>query len=99
MARQSLLLIAVLLAACRAQKPDAANREEATSTAAVLLEIDGVRVYRFFDAGHYHYFAVPRNGAFANAMTDWSETHCNPCGKSTCCYTVTLNEEVPTAQR
>lgn len=99
MVRVSLLLIVMLLAACAGRKPDDTDRKEATGTASVLLEVDGVRVYRFFDAGHYHYFAVPRNGTFASAMTDWSETYCNPCGKSTCCHIVTWNEDLPTLQR
>jgi hypothetical protein len=65
----------------------------------VLFEVDGVRVYRFADGGHYHYFAVPRNGFSAMMMTDWSETHCHPCGKSTCCYTIDEHENVSTLAR
>ncbi len=58
----------------------------------LLFQSEGVRVYRFYDAGHYHYYAVPAGGVSAATFSDWSEN----CGKN-CTHTV--SDDVPTVAR
>ena len=67
------------------------STDNPTMPVALLFEKDGVRVYRFEDAGRYHYFAVPRSSSYlsASVFSEWSES----CGKS---CTQTITEEVPT---
>lgn len=92
---QRLLVLAALcgiIAGCANERPSESDKADATSTAAVLFEVDGIRVYRFGDRGRYHYFAVPRSGAPAQSVTTWSES----CGKN-CTRTVT--DEISTLAR
>lgn len=87
------LVVALLSAGCGADKPNVLETSEATKTTGLLFEYDGVRVYRFYDAGEYHYFAVPRNGTFASVFSQWSETA--SCGDN--CWTTThYSREIPT---
>jgi hypothetical protein len=43
----------------------------------LLVHHEGVRVYRFYDAGRYHYYAVGGDVP-AGTFASWSET----CGKN-----------------
>ena len=94
MKRFLLIAAALLLTACddgtRVKSIETTNNP--TMPVALLFEKDGVAVYRFADAGHYHYFAVPKTGSYASLFSEWSES----CGKG-CTRTVT--DEVPTLAR
>ncbi len=86
------LVIVVALTACATDPPDSRAQMVAKDSVALLFEYEGVRVYRFGDGSRYHYYAVPRNGAFASAFSEWSET----CGKG--CEKV-ITEDFPTITR
>lgn len=79
--------LAALCTGCANDKPNGQDVAAAKDSVGFLLEIDGVRVYRFGDQGLYHYFAVPRNGTYAMAFEGWTES----CGKG---CTRQVNEEV-----
>ena len=51
----SLLVIGLLLVSCEKATPGSKTPSELHQTT-VLFEKDGIKVYRFFDKGHYHYF-------------------------------------------
>jgi hypothetical protein len=90
-----LVALAALVAGCGVHDP---VEKSATSNAAMgldlLFEHDGVRVYRFLDAGRHHYYAVTygsitRQAPSVSTFSTWSEN----CGKN-CTRTVT--DEIPT---
>ena len=51
----SLLVIGFLLVSCEKTTTETETPSELHLTT-VLFEKDGIKVYRFFDKGHYHYF-------------------------------------------
>jgi len=69
------IVIAVLsLAApgCTAPALSTAKSGNTELTIEVIAEVDGYRVYRFRDSGHYIYFVAPMSG-HAEAMTSWQQ--------------------------
>lgn len=89
--RAALLLLAVgvFAAGCAAEPLHSDRTNNAAVTVDLLFEHDGVAVYRFDDAGRFHYYAVPRSGARANSFSEWSEH----CGKN---CTRTITDEIST---
>lgn len=88
-----LSLSVVASAGCAKNQPSDESKATAADSVGLLFEHEGVRVYRFGDGGRYHYYAVPRNGVFASAFSEWTETR--SCGKN-CTQTVVVLDEVPT---
>lgn len=91
--KKSLMFVALLFLIACGHAPDAGEKAKAQMTAGVVLEIDGIRVYRFTDGDNYHYFAVPRSGAAASTFADW--TRCYSCGKN-CTRCVQESDDIPT---
>lgn len=57
-----MVLVGILLGACLGCADDGVAVERTTNQnvpVTLLLEHDGYRVFRFYDAGKYHYFVVP----------------------------------------
>jgi hypothetical protein len=79
------------LSACDAAPVSTAQTNNAEVPVALLFEHEGVRVYRFYDGGRNHYYAVPTDGRGAFTTRTWSEQS----GKSR----VTKAEDVPTLER
>lgn len=80
-----LLLIAVFLFACKSPEnhPEPVMAEESTGDYELvfLFEVDGARVYRFYDKGHYRYLAVGQNGG--NVINTVSESRYDSALKTT----------------
>lgn len=79
---------ALLLAACTepAEKNIATDNPDITVDR--LFEKDDCRVYRFMDAGHFHYYAV------CNGSTTTNSTVLKVCGNKNGCAS---DESVPTS--
>ena len=75
-----------LLVAC-GSPPTKMDKVDAKRKAGLLMELDGCRVYRFYDSGNYHYFAR------CSETVSASSTRREYCGKN--CYR-TEHEEIPT---
>jgi hypothetical protein len=58
----------------------------------LLFEHEGVRVYRFWDAGHHRYYAIPRDGSATSVESGFNQS----CGKGCTKY---VPIEIPTAAR
>lgn len=69
------LLLGVLLATagCSKDPVSSSTTNNPNLSVDLLFEHEGVRVYRFYDGGRAHYYAVPRSGGAAT-FTTWSET-------------------------
>lgn len=57
MKARTIALCCLLLAACAKEPMETKPSNNPNVPVSLLLEIDGCRVYRFLDAGHYRYFA------------------------------------------
>lgn len=87
------LAAALLLSGCAHDAMQSSTAGQGVTVDLLFIK-DGVSVYRFPDGGHYHYYAVSRNGP-ASVSSAWQE--CRPCGKSTCCHEE--REEMQTVAR
>jgi hypothetical protein len=56
-------VIVLLFSGCAKRGEYVPVRSNDDFKAAFIFEIDGVKVYRFIDNGHYHYFAVRNTAA------------------------------------
>ncbi len=63
------IFIAIIAWACSPSKKDLQSQ--------VVEEINGCKVTRFYDAGHYHYFSQCKNTSVESRIT-------YQCGKSIC---------------
>ena len=61
------LLAGVLVYACAAPAEAPRASSNLQVEVEVLLTVDGYRVYRFYDAGEYHYFVTPQGTALTTA--------------------------------
>lgn len=68
--------LALVSAGC-GRPPDGEDRAKAAQSVGLLLEHDGVRIYRFSDNGRYHYYAVAVGGRSVWTMSGRLEN----CGK------------------
>jgi hypothetical protein len=88
----AVVAIVVGTASCEAP-PTAKDQAEASGSAGLLFTHEGIKIYRFHDAGRYHYFAVDTTGRPAEAITSWEEQL--PCGDD-CVTTVSLSDGIGT---
>lgn len=88
--RLLLVMLALLVAACiQANTPVSQGPTSNTAVpVSLLFEHNGVSVYRFIDAGRYHYYVVQGTQPLS-MFHEWSQQ----CGKN--CTTVVL-DEIPT---
>jgi hypothetical protein len=84
-----ILICALIFAGCakRGQSIEAQSQDD--FEVALIFEVEGTKVYRFYDAGRFHYFAV-RNTA-SMLKTQYTQTN----GKASYSYyTGTIPEAV-----
>lgn len=89
-----LLAALVLVAGCDTHDAEQSSTAGRGVTVERLFVHEGVAVYRFSDAGKYHYFAVPRTGP-AEVVSAWEQ--CIHTNKTTTCWEE--RDEMPTVAR
>lgn len=86
----SIITLAVLLLGCGKSAQETVQTSNGDFRVGLLFEADGVKVYRFSDAGAYRYYAVSKSGS---THTSWEIKHDN--GKTT----YTSQHEMPFVSR
>jgi hypothetical protein len=86
-----LVIIALLFMVGCGEVPTPNATKDAKATLGLLFEHNGIQVYRFWDEGRYHYYAVDLRGRPVESFTAWTES----CGKN---CTRTVHDSVMTLQ-
>jgi hypothetical protein len=85
-----MVLVALALAGCAEEAVSVSSSNNPNVPVSLLFEHDGCRVYRFKDAGRFHYY-VTCAGRAERTQSEWFEY----CGKK-CSRTV--RDEIPTSE-
>jgi hypothetical protein len=65
------LLVALALGSCAREPLATKSTENPNFDVAILFDFDGVRMYRFYDDGHFVYFAKKLDN---NVSTSWQQS-------------------------
>jgi hypothetical protein len=68
-------VIALLFSGCVKKGEYVPTQANDNFEVALIFVVDGVKVYRFSDGGHYHYFAVRNTAAMLESVYSNGKTH------------------------
>lgn len=72
--RKLILLSLILFCSCNKQAKETTQTDNTAFQVDFLFEHNGFKVYRFYDAGHNHYFVEPK-GEVLSTQTNGKQTH------------------------
>ncbi len=65
----AILLIAIVFTSCKKPAQEVKTTSNSSFDVGLLFEVDGCKVYRFFDMNRYHYF-TSCNGSTSNQIQE-----------------------------
>lgn len=94
----SLIIIIILtaLAGCAPAPTEKAVTDDNGFRLTQIIEKDGIKVYRFYDCGHYRYFVDARGKTISSTTHTKTQHHVTKNGTRTTTTTTTNPDEIDT---